>query len=228
MKVSSQSRIEADVLVEIPGDMSLEVGNLVVAYSNLEHQFTAIIAIILQLNKPEARLALQSPPIFDSLDVVQDLLALKDFRPKFDFTAFREELKEINIWRNSVAHGVWLRHPETKAIYLRLTRGWWKQTQSFQPAVRRVVFPESVPMGKVEIEAITTRIKAAIEKCHVLGGYVDGMLAALPERFGQRAPLVDPLARRDAPKSPALRVSSPEKPSKRDRRAARIESAKKK
>jgi hypothetical protein len=200
MKVSNQSVIEAKVLHRLPASIALQVGRVAIAYSNLEHQFTAIIAVILALHKPEARLVLQSPPVYDSLDIVQDLLALRGIRPRFDFVAYRAELKEINIWRNNVAHGIWLKHPKTKQIYLRLTRGKWKKQQAFDPDVRRVVFPESVLFGPKQGRELVARINQAIYRARELGGQVDAHVATSPDRFPKQAPLVDPLARRKEPK----------------------------
>lgn len=208
MKVSAESTVVAKVLKRLPTRLSCEVGKVVVAYSNLEHQFTAIIATILQLHKPEARLVLQSPPVFESLDTVQDLLALKALYTDLDFVTLRAELKELNALRNSIAHGIWLRHPTTKQVYLRLTRGQWKKRQAFDPPVRRVVFPESIPMGPKECAKITKRIDAAIRTVNLLGRAVDRMRETSPDRFRQRAPLVDPLARRTPPKPPTPRGAS--------------------
>jgi hypothetical protein len=208
MKLSSDSTMQAKVLHRLPPALSLQVGRIAIAYANLEHQFSAVISMILQLHKAEARLVLQNPPIFDSLDIVQDLLALRGLLPPFDFVNYRAELKEINIWRNNVCHGVWLKHPRTKVIYLRLTRGKWKKQKAFDPDVRRVVFPESVPFSPKQGAQIVSRINQAIYKAHELGGIVEALLETSPDKFPQQAPLADPLARRKAPKPQGPRESS--------------------
>lgn len=225
MKGSSQGQVIARILKKLPTRLSAEVGKVVVSYSNLEYQFQAIVATILQLQKPEARLALSQPPVFESLDVVQDLLALRALYAEFDFVSFRVRLVTINTLRNNISHGIWLRHPDTKEIFLRLTKGQWDKQQSFAPPVRRIVFPQSIPMGHKECAKVTAMIADAIKGATRLGALVDAMRKASPDRFRERSPLVDPLARRIPPKPRGLRVASAERPSTKMKREALIAAA---
>jgi hypothetical protein len=123
--------VEAKVIHKLPASLLNEIGRVVVAYSRLEHKMTATIAMTLQLQKVEARMALDEPLLHDRLDTIQDLFALKGLLPEFPFDDFWKELKVLNALRNSIAHGIWLRHPQTKKIWLRLVRGHWKKTEAF-------------------------------------------------------------------------------------------------
>ncbi|HEX4302095.1 MAG TPA: hypothetical protein VHZ78_04845 [Rhizomicrobium sp.] len=199
MSEPSQS-VQAKVIHKLPVGLLTEIGRVVVAYSRLEHEMTAVIAMTLQLQKPEARLVLDEPPIHDRLNTIQDLFALKGLLPDFPFEDAWNELKAINTLRNMIAHGIWLRHPETKKVWLRLTGGHWKRTEAFQPKVRRIIRPESAPMDSAECKAIRLRIEAALKQIQVLGAILDNARRTFPERFRPPAPVVDPLARRTADK----------------------------
>jgi hypothetical protein len=195
-----------------------------ILYSNLEHSFTAMISTILQLHKSEARLVLQSPRIQDRLDIVQDLLALKGFHPNFDFTGYREQLDDTNNKRNDIVHGVWLKHPISGEIMLRLTRGHWPK-KAKEPRVKRAIFPEAISMTAQDCSRFAKQIENAIQGARSLGMYIDRIAKASPDRFRSQAPVVDPLARRVPKRQPTLRSASPEKPSKAMRRKARTDAA---
>ena len=197
--------VEAKVIHKLPASLLNEIGRVVVTYSRLEHALTAVIAMMLQLQKAEARLVLDEPPIFERLNTIQDLFALKGLIPDFPFDTFWKELKAINKMRNSVAHGVWLRHPQTKATWLRLVSGHWTRTEAHQQKVSRVIRPESVPMDTKECKAIRLRIEAALKQVDVLGNILDNARRTFPDRFRPPAPVVDPLARRKFAKQQSQR-----------------------
>lgn len=208
MVTDSSGPIEAKVIYRLPASLSKEVGAVAVTYSHLEHKLTALIAMILQLQKPEARLVLDDPPIFDRLDTIQDLFALKGLLPDFPFKEFWEELKELNSQRNNIVHGIWLEHPETGKVWLRLTKGHWKRTAAHQPKVRRIIRPESMEMGAEQCKEVRLKIEAAIGQVDVLGGILDNALQTFPDRFRPPAPVVDPLARRSHVKPQSQRKAS--------------------
>lgn len=223
-KTGNPQGLEAKVIRKLPAKLERQIGRVAILYSNLEHSFTAMVGTILQLHKSEARLVLQSPRVQDRLDVVQDLLALKGFHPNFDFDGYREQLADTNNKRNDIIHGVWLKHPHTGEIMLRLTRGYWDKKAN-EPRVKRAIFPEAVTMSAKDCGRFAKQIENAIQGSMSLGRYIDRIAKASPDRFRSRAPVVDPLARRVPKKPPALRSASPEKPSKAMRRKARTEAA---
>lgn len=200
MDADQSGSVTAKVIYRLPVELSKEIGRVAVTYSHLEHKMTAMIGMILQLQKPEARLALDEPPVWERLDTIQDLFALKALIPEFPFKVFWEELKEINAQRNNLVHGIWLRHPKTRAIWLRLTRGHWKRTEAGLPKVRRVIRPEAIPMTAKEARKVTIRTQKAIRQMDDLGAILDNAIRTFPDRFRPPAPVVDPIARRSSVK----------------------------
>lgn len=199
--------VEATVLRKLPATLERQIGRVGYLYTYLENCFTSMIAVILQLNKVEARLVVTSPRVQDRLTVVQDLLALKGIRLNFDFDGFREELKAINDQRNDVIHGLWLQLPGTRQIWLRITRGNWKKAQSHAPQVRRIIVPQANPVDADWCKEVAGQIVAATNKANRLGRAIDRLIATSPDRFRPPGPVVDPLGQRHKPKKRRARRS---------------------
>jgi len=60
------------------------------------------------------------------LDMICDLMKMHDIKlPQFNFGGLKTILSECKTYRDSVAHGVWLREPGTNVIHLRRIHGSW-------------------------------------------------------------------------------------------------------
>jgi hypothetical protein len=187
---------EAEVVHNLPKQIAAGIGNVIVGTSKLEHKLTSMIGLILQMDKAEMRLTLRQPRIEERLDIILELFALKALNLDFDFTAFRKTLIEIGGKRHRLAHGIWLQHPETDQLYLRLARGSWPKSllePQSDGKLRRDTFPQSIPYGAEELDADNALINAALATMDQLGDLLDLALATYPERFRKPLPPVNPL-----------------------------------
>jgi len=188
--------VEAAIIHKLPVKLNTAIGRVIVTYAALEHKLSMVIAVILQLQKAEARLVMKEPRIPDRLDTIQDLLALRDITVATNFIKMRELLDTANRERDQLAHGVWLRHPKTRKLYLRLTKGTWKRTGANQNKIKRHVFPQSIPYSATECLSTLATIARAIELTQMLGAEVDAELQTSPDKFRPLAPVLNPLGHR--------------------------------
>lgn len=200
--------IEATVIHDLPATLEREIGRVIVKTAKLENDLLALVALLLQLQKPEARLVVRDQRLHERLDTIQDLFALKAIFPEFKFETFRKLLEEVANERDRLAHGVWLKHPDTKVIYLRLTRGNWGR-KSHEPKVQRKIYPEATEFTAAHCRLLRDKIEKAIVMAAELGQHFDTALKTLPDRFRPLAPVINPLGYRTPKKLP-----TPQKPSR--------------
>jgi hypothetical protein len=205
-----QKPIEADIVHELPDELAALIGRVIVAYARLEYNLTAMSALLLQLNMPEARIVLRTPRAVDRLDMALDLFALKAIEPSTDTVALRSLIEQACQGRDALAHGMWLRHPDTGELWLRLARGQWPKDKTQGAKVPRTILPQSIPYGPAECAATLKLVEAALEQVNELGKDLTIAQTTYPERFRPPGPNLNPLGYRRTREPPARRGSSRE------------------
>lgn len=187
---------EAEIVHNLPDDICAVIGRVMVTYAKVEHKLTSCAALILQLNKTEARLALRAPRLADRLDMVLDLFAIKDIFPAVDEPALRDVMTRASSGRDLLAHSLWLKHPETDQLYLRLTRRHWPKELADGEKIKREIYPQSIPYGIEDCQKVLETVHQALVGADALGGHLDRALQAFPERFRSPLPNQNPLGSR--------------------------------
>lgn len=200
--------VEADIIHTLPDDLAAIIGNVIAAYARLEYNLTTLSAMLLQLNKAEARLALRTPRATDRLDMALDLFAIKALVPVGDMAALRTLIEEASAGRDAIAHGMWLRHPEDGQIFLRMARGSWPKAMTEGHRISRTVFPQSIPYGVKDCAETLEKVELALRRLDLLGAQIDNLIATWPDRFGTPAPNLNPLGHRKPIAAQAPRGSS--------------------
>ena len=188
---------EAEIILELPAAMSEILGRIITVHSVLEHKLTSLSVILLQLNKGEARIAVREPKTVDRLDMALDLFAIKDIEVQSDTQAIREAVGKATAERNKIAHGLWLKHPGTGQVYLRIARGQWSKDLTRGERVSRAIYPQSVPFGVKDCKAILEQVLHALKLVDELGKEIDIALQSSPEKFQPPSPLLNPLGVRN-------------------------------
>jgi hypothetical protein len=189
--------VEGIVIHNLPDDLASGIGRVIVAYGRIEHNLSSIASLLLQLNKAEMRIALRMPRAADRMEMVLDLFAIKGITIKdLDTNSLKNEISEVSTKRDWLAHGLWLQHPETGEIFLRVSRGNWDKSETEGHKVSRPIFPQSKPFSASDCADILKRIEAILAEIDRLGSAVDHALKTWPERFREQAPLVNPLGHR--------------------------------
>lgn len=203
---------EGEIVRDIPDNMAAVIGRIGVCYALMEHKLSAVAGLLLQLNKAEMRIALRMPRAVDRLDIALDLFAIRNIFPRIEVAQLRSNIEAACSQRDNLLHGLWLRHPETNELFLRLTRGKWPKNLSDGDAISRAVYPQAIQVNLSVCEAALAKCEQALEGVESLGGELDHALHTYPERFRQPSPLIDPLGRRKPKEPPVSRTPSRRKP----------------
>ncbi len=108
----------------LPRSYSLEIGRVISRFALLEANLRHVIYALLDVNPKLGRLAVRSSPrIEDTISMIEDVMGVRGIKPNIDMKMFREQCKKLQAFRDGIAHGVWLRHPQSKAPILQVTAG---------------------------------------------------------------------------------------------------------
>lgn len=200
-----ESPVEADIVHDLPDDLAKLVGRVVVAYSRLEYNLSAMSALLLQLNKAETRIALRMPRAVDRLDMALDLFAIKAIEPSTDTAALRILIERACQGRDAIAHGLWLRHPGTGELWLRLARGAWPKDATQGAKIPRSIYPQAIPYGAADCAELLAVIEQCLEQTNELGKDMTIAQNSFPDRFRSPGPNLNPLGYRKTRPPPAPR-----------------------
>lgn len=184
---------EAEIVHDLPDEMTVIIGQVMIAYAKLEHKLTSVTGLLLQLNRAEMRIVMRMPRAVDRLDMALDVFAIKDIPVKADTATIRATLVKASSGRDLLAHGLWMRHPKSGDLYLRQVRGNWPKDMTRGERVNRAVYPQSIPYSADDCRETLSLILLALDQVDALGAEVDNSLLGFPERFREPSPLLNPL-----------------------------------
>ena len=211
--MSQPNHVQGIVVHDLPDNLASAVGKVITAFSRIEYNLSAIAALMLGLGKPEMNIALRMPRATDRLELILDLFALKAMTTDVDVTALRTALEGVAQKRDWLAHGLWLKHPDTGVLYLRLTRGTWPKDLSLGTRISRPIYPQSVEFSVSDVRALLSDCETVIAQIDLLGMNFDHARETWPDRFRPPVPVLNPLGHRQ-PTTPKQAPRRPLKPSR--------------
>lgn len=176
------------IVTRLPPSVSREVGRVIQRYALLEHRFFILIYGLLRIDQKLGRVAVREARGKDLVDVVRILMEAHGQIPlKPWWQKLHKKMESAATQRDLLAHGIWVRHPTTKQIFLRVTRGNW-QPDGAQGKVSRKIKPEGVPFGPTESRAALAVIREISEMQMVLRREVDAWLKASRKKSQPQPP----------------------------------------
>ncbi len=112
----------------------------------------------------------------DYVKLIRTLLELQNLKSSIDLSDFRRGLQDIREERNAVAHGLWLKDPDTGAPRIHATSGEWKPVPD-EGKVTRKIKPEAAQFDRKTADALISRINETIELTKKLLGEVKSQLS---------------------------------------------------
>lgn len=155
---------EYPLVLDLPASLSREIGRVIVAYAAMEMVLSKIIYALLGVGPKEGRLAIREPRALDRFELIRDLANLSGIADYPGTKLLAEGIKEVMIQRDQLAHGVWVRHPETGKLLLRLTKGQWQPVKGQRGNTKRLVKPEGIIYGPESARSLHSLIMALIPK----------------------------------------------------------------
>lgn len=180
---NSPRTLELPSIYKLPKEFIDKIGHVIVAFSYLEYLLSRIIYDLLNVGQKEGRLAVREPRATDRLDIIIDLLNIKEIKVDVDIDAISQLLDDVQSRRNNIAHGVWLEHPNTGQIFLRLTRGSWQPDPKIRGKVKKTIHPEGREYGEPELSQLCNDIDGLTEGVIDLAKEVVVRLPALRKKY---------------------------------------------
>ncbi|MBI4185417.1 MAG: hypothetical protein HY521_15605 [Proteobacteria bacterium] len=173
------------VVTDLPADMMQAIGRVIVEYALLELQLSRIIYDLLGVDQKVGRIAVREPRVKDRLEIIFDLinqkrLALTDHEMKL----LRKTSEACLIGRDQLAHGTWVRNPETGTLLLRSTKGQWQPVKGQRGKTKHAIKPEGILVSTAEITALGDVINLLSRRFVELR---DALLASLRSSRRKRA-----------------------------------------
>jgi hypothetical protein len=89
----------------------------------LEDNLHKILCGLLELDLVYGRVAVPIPRAADAVTRIEDLMELRGFSSVVDTKTLKSECKELEEFRDKLAHGTWARFPGHKIPILQITSG---------------------------------------------------------------------------------------------------------
>jgi hypothetical protein len=170
-----------------------EIGRICVAYSRIEWLLNKTLYDVLNVTPAEGRLAVRDPSPDQRLDLIEELLELKNIKvPIVNISELKAFLKEAKTKRDAVAHGIWLRERGDPTLYLRLINGTWTPPGTKGKTKRRVHL-EGLEFNDDDAKLWTAMVQAVYDAVRVLHDAVINEMnrmvdaGTLPDRRPERS-----------------------------------------
>jgi hypothetical protein len=160
---------EVPVVRDLPPKLMSEIGRVIVFHAYVEWRLGLIIYDFLRLTKVLDRLVAKDARATDQLDLICDLISLKNVETGVDLIGLRKSLVSVTTQRDLLAQGTWVKDPQSKAFFLRLVKGSWRPEKTKQGSKKRRRKPGATKYG--------------IEECRSLSHLIDGIILTVDELY---------------------------------------------
>ena len=113
------------LVTDLPSEYSLEIGKIAVHWAHVEWRLRQIMYLILDVTPPVGRIALREAKEPEYLNMIVELMDLGGMTISGEVKELRADLDNWGRWRNRLAHGVWVKHPDTGELMVQATTGQW-------------------------------------------------------------------------------------------------------
>jgi hypothetical protein len=154
---------ELPVITDIPSRVYREIGRAIVLHAFLEYILGRTVYDLLEINPKQGRIAVREPRGQEVYDMIKDLAHVRGIDLSTEYDVIRQAIEGAKTQRDQLGHGIWLRDPETKRLFLRVLRGTWQRDPKMKGKVKRRISPEGQEYGLPELRSLIEQIEATID-----------------------------------------------------------------
>ena len=130
----------------LPASYPQQIGRFITRWAYLEWRLKQSAYKILDIGPKQGRLAVQEPRIKNYITMIEQLLRASKIHLSTDFKTLKTGLENLEIKRNAVIHGIWIKHPNFQTPVLQSTKGTWPKKRR-TPGESRKIQPEGIPVS---------------------------------------------------------------------------------
>lgn len=155
------------VRYRLPVSYCTEIGRIITRWAYLEALLTSIAYVILDISQKHGRIAVREPRAVDSLTMIQDLMYLESLKTTVDLKALRTTLGEAEAFRDRLAHGVWVKHSNSKLPVLQIVKGSYPPNPGAR-SIKARIEPRGLEVDLQHLRKAERVISSAVTTLHQL------------------------------------------------------------
>ncbi len=169
---------ELPVVTNLSIALTREIGRVIVGHALLELCLSRIIYKLIDVDPKFGRLAVREPRAIDRLELIFDLAEVQGIRLKINKTLYRDAVKVCVSQRDQLAHGIWVRDPKTRMLFLRITKGSWQPVKGQRGKTKRLIKPEAIQYNAEDARVLRQIIDQTTSMINELGVAIQAALAS--------------------------------------------------
>ncbi len=172
---------EMPPLKDLPDDILVLIGRVIVKHSYLELVLSRICYLLAGVEPVVGRVAIREPRTSERFAMIEDLARIKDFKIDEDaLKLLRRDLPKIAAIRDAYAHGIYFEHPTTGAHTIRITSGAWQPPGMTKGNIKRKLNPPTELIDRKNLSDIVDLIDAVTGILEVIFTEIDQTFPAQP------------------------------------------------
>lgn len=163
----------------LPQQYNSAIGRIIMKWALLDQHLRDLTYLLLETGRKRGRIAIRQPRTSEYVTMIKDLMLLLDINSSVDLGKLKKGLEDLSFYRNGVAHGIWLKHPDTSEPVLQIIgRGY-----EYAPGKKSkaLIDPESLPVSIQLLQDVLSKTNEAIETVIHISAEVNSALATLPQ-----------------------------------------------
>ena len=158
---------------KLPVAYSTEIGRIITRWAWLEWELKHVTYAILHVNQAEGRLSIRETRADEYLTMIEDLMQVRGLsistKLKPHVKSAKGALNKLGNFRNALAHGIWIKRPETRLPVLQLPSG---------GLIKLPNLPQKLPKAKIQPRALVIELsglRAAVRDIEKVTRFIRAM-----------------------------------------------------
>jgi len=171
---------ELPLRVNLPSFLLREIGRIVSRHAILEWKLSRTVYTLLGIDPVCGRVTVREPRTTDRLDMIADLIKIKNISISADLPAIHKQLDACLSQRDALAHGLWINDPDyPDRLFLRQTAGNWTPPGKIGKHKRRI-HPQAAEYSLEDAKSLVALLDAAIQAVYDLEEQIKSALKVSP------------------------------------------------
>lgn len=168
----------------LPATIAESIGRGIARHSYLEWLLGQVLYSLLEISIKQGRKVVQRPEPRQYVAAVQGLFAFHKLETAFAFEDFARRLERADRARDALAHSVYMRDTNSRALKIHLVRGSWAlPVDPDDEAIdKRDQWPDAPVLDKALLARISGEIEEAVKRAEKLQAHTDKLLRQLHEQ----------------------------------------------
>lgn len=173
---------EYPLTLELPDAFLAGIAKTVTHWAVVEWIQLGTLSRLLKMERTELRVVLGAPRVSNAASKITELVKSRDITVTVNMVDLTTKLRECEIARNLLGHGVWLVDPVTSELCVENPSGEWMESR--EQSISRRKYPQAFHPTVPWFEKTLSDIKALIQSLQKLDLEIAAALQTSPQKSG--------------------------------------------